>query len=44
MGAYAPAPVVTPEIRKEVEEKILKPVVDGLKQEGITYQGCLYAG
>lgn len=44
MGAYAPAPVVTPEIRKEVEEKILKPVVDGLKQEGIPYQGCLYAG
>ena len=44
MGAYAPAPVVTLEIRKEVEEKILKPVVDGLKQEGITYQGCLYAG
>lgn len=44
MGAYAPAPVVTPEIRKEVEETILKPVVAGLKQEGITYQGCLYAG
>lgn len=44
MGAYAPAPVVTPEIRREVEEKILKPVVAGLKQEGITYQGCLYAG
>lgn len=44
MGAYAPAPVLTPALKKEVEEKILRPVVDGLKAEGITYQGCLYAG
>lgn len=44
MGAYAPAPVMTPELVKEVEEKILRPVVDGLAQEGIVYQGCLYAG
>ena len=44
MGAYAPAPVMTPELVKEVEEKILHPVVDGLAQEGIVYQGCLYAG
>ena len=44
MGAYAPAPVMTPAMVKEVEEKILRPVVDGLRQEGITYQGCLYAG
>lgn len=44
MGAYAPAPVVTPELRQAVEEQILRPVVDGLKAEGITYQGCLYAG
>lgn len=44
MGAYAPAPVVTPDIRQAVIDTILKPVVAGLKQEGITYQGCLYAG
>lgn len=44
MGAYAPAPVVTPEIRKSVLDTILRPVVAGLKKEGITYQGCLYAG
>ncbi len=44
MGAYAPAPVVTPDIRQVVIDTILKPVVAGLKQEGITYQGCLYAG
>lgn len=44
MGAYAPAPVVTEDIRQAVTETILKPVVAGLKEEGITYQGCLYAG
>ena len=44
MGAYAPAPVFTPAIQKVVEDTILRPVVDGLKAEGITYQGCLYAG
>ncbi|MDY2965303.1 MAG: phosphoribosylamine--glycine ligase [Megasphaera massiliensis] len=44
MGAYAPAPVFTPAIQKIVEDTILRPVVDGLKAEGITYQGCLYAG
>lgn len=44
MGAYAPAPVATPDIRRAVEEQILRPVIAGLKSEGITYQGCLYAG
>lgn len=44
MGAYAPAPVLTAELRQEVEKTILRPVVDGLAQEGITYKGCLYAG
>ncbi len=44
MGAYAPAPVMTPELVRQVEDTILRPVVDGLRQEGIVYQGCLYAG
>ena len=44
MGAYAPAPVVTPEIMSKVEEKILKPTIAALNAEGITYRGCLYAG
>lgn len=44
MGAYAPAPVMTPALVKEVEETILRPTIEGLRQEGITYQGCLYAG
>ncbi|MBO8127722.1 MAG: phosphoribosylamine--glycine ligase [Peptococcaceae bacterium] len=44
MGAYAPAPVCTPEIYHTVVEKILKPTIRGLKEEGCTYKGILYAG
>ena len=44
MGAYAPAPVMTPELVQTVYDTILVPVVQGLANEGITYQGCLYAG
>lgn len=44
MGAYAPAPVLTPELLQQVRRDILQPVVDGLRQEGCLYQGCLYAG
>ncbi len=44
MGAYAPAPVVTAEVAKLAEEKILKPIIAALNSEGITYKGCLYAG
>ena len=44
MGAYAPAPIMTEEIIKKAEEKILKPIIAALNNEGITYKGCLYAG
>ncbi len=44
MGAYAPAPIVDKQIAAQIEEKILKPTIDALKAEGITYRGCLYAG
>lgn len=44
MGAYAPAPVVTAEVAKRAEEKILKPIIAALNAEGIIYKGCLYAG
>ena len=44
MGAYAPAPVMTPELTRTVYDTILVPVVKGLAAEGITYKGCLYAG
>ncbi|HVO74731.1 MAG TPA: phosphoribosylamine--glycine ligase [Ignavibacteriaceae bacterium] len=44
MGAYSPAPVVTPKILKEVEEKIIIPTLKGLGKEGRTFSGCLYCG
>ncbi|MBI5846888.1 MAG: phosphoribosylamine--glycine ligase [Nitrospirae bacterium] len=44
MGAYSPAPVITPEIEKIVMTKILEPTVKALRSEGITYKGILYAG
>ena len=44
MGAYAPAPVVTPEILSLVEETIIKPTLAGMKKEGYPYKGCLYVG
>lgn len=44
MGAYSPAPVVTPEIADFVMEKIMLPTVRGLAAEGRPYKGMLYAG
>lgn len=44
MGTYAPAPVMTPYMIEETIEKILKPVIKAMKEEGRRYQGCLYAG
>jgi phosphoribosylamine--glycine ligase len=44
MGAYSPAPVVTKAMETEIMEKIMWPVLRGLKAEGITYKGVLYAG
>ena len=44
MGAYSPAPVVTSPVQTEIEEKILKPVLAGLRKRGIGYRGILYVG
>ncbi|HEY8887109.1 MAG TPA: phosphoribosylamine--glycine ligase [Gallionella sp.] len=44
MGAYSPAPVVTPELHARVMREVIQPVVRGMEQEGITYTGFLYAG
>ena len=44
MGTYAPAPVMTDILRLKATERILKPVVAAMAQEGTPYQGCLYAG
>ncbi len=44
MGAYSPAPVVTPEIHARVMREVIKPTVAGLASEGSPYTGFLYAG
>lgn len=44
MGAYSPAPVVTPEIEKYVMENVMIPTVEGMAKEGRPYKGMLYAG
>lgn len=44
MGSYAPAPVVTEEVRRLALETILQPTVAALAAEGMPYRGCLYAG
>ena len=44
MGAYSPAPVVTPEIHRAVMTKIIKPTIDGMAAEGAPFVGFLYAG
>jgi len=44
MGAYAPAPIVTHELLQTVVEKIVRPTLDGMRQDGMPYRGCLYIG
>ena len=44
MGAYAPAPKATPDLIREVKDRILIPTLKGLAQQGIEYRGVLYAG
>ncbi len=44
MGAYSPAPVVTPEIHQRVMEQIIYPTVRGMAAENNVYKGFLYAG
>ena len=44
MGAYSPAPVVTPEVHAKIMREVIRPVVSGMKADGIPYTGFLYAG
>ena len=44
MGAYSPAPVVTPEIHARIMRTVIEPTVRGMKAEGHRYTGFLYAG
>ncbi|MEC7700513.1 MAG: phosphoribosylamine--glycine ligase, partial [Candidatus Thermoplasmatota archaeon] len=44
MGAYAPAPVVTPAVMRRVTEEIVEPMHHHLRNEDTPYRGCLYVG
>ena len=44
MGAYSPAPVVTPELERRIMAEVIQPTLDGLRADGIDYVGFLYAG
>lgn len=44
MGAYAPAPVVSPPVEKRVLEEIVRPTLRGLAAEGLPYRGVLFVG
>ncbi|MCX7014978.1 MAG: phosphoribosylamine--glycine ligase [Candidatus Sumerlaeota bacterium] len=44
IGAYSPAPVMTPELMRQTEERVLKPAVEEMARNGTPYRGVLYAG
>jgi phosphoribosylamine--glycine ligase len=44
MGAYAPAPFATPELRAEISRKVVEPVMAAIRKEGIDFRGILYIG
>jgi len=44
MGAYAPAPIVTEDLLRQIEEQIIAPTLRGMAAEGRKYKGCLYVG
>jgi phosphoribosylamine---glycine ligase len=44
MGAYSPAPVVTPEVNARIMREVIEPTIRGLAAEGMPYTGFLYAG
>jgi phosphoribosylamine--glycine ligase len=44
MGAYSPAPIVTPELLQKVQKDILQTTIDAMAKEGCYYKGVLYVG
>jgi phosphoribosylamine--glycine ligase len=44
MGAYSPAPVVTPAMHERIMAEVIRPTVEGMAAEGVPYKGFLYAG
>jgi len=44
MGAYSPAPLVTPVLHERIMREVIRPTLDGLREDGIPFTGFLYAG
>jgi len=44
MGAYSPAPVVTPDIERKIMDLVIRPTLEGMRKDGNNYVGFLYAG
>ncbi|KIY66027.1 aminoimidazole ribonucleotide synthetase [Cylindrobasidium torrendii FP15055 ss-10] len=44
MGAYAPAPVATPEVLNRIMQEILRPTIDGMRKDGYPFVGMLFTG
>jgi phosphoribosylamine--glycine ligase len=44
MGAYSPAPVVTPDIHQRIMQEVIAPTLEGMAADGMPYTGFLYAG
>ncbi len=44
MGAYAPTPLINDELYKKIEERIIKPTLDGMEKDGNLFRGVLFAG
>jgi phosphoribosylamine--glycine ligase len=44
MGAYSPAPVLTPDVEKKVLNRIVRPTIEAMRARGMPYQGVLYVG
>jgi len=44
MGAYSPAPLVNDRLSAEIMDRVMNPVLSGMKKQGVTFKGVLYAG
>jgi phosphoribosylamine--glycine ligase len=44
MGAYSPAPIVTPELHQKIMDRVMIPTIQGMAKKGMPYKGILYAG
>ncbi len=44
MGAYSPAPVVTPEVAERIDREILRPFLDGIRKEKLDFRGVIFVG